>query len=115
LCSSEWPPLRRENDPVSKSDSGDESELPELEVDNGEYGYYDEWEDASHLLYIDMDGGPSGHPQSTELLCKQRLCASADYSDPESIAWSDSEDDGDQSWSDQEEEQDATHLIGSSR
>jgi hypothetical protein len=39
------------------SDSDDESVLPELEVDNGECGYYghdeyyDGWEDASHLLY----------------------------------------------------------------
>jgi hypothetical protein len=116
LCSSEWPPLRPENGPASKSDSDDESVLPELEVDSDEYGYYghdgyyNEWVDASHLLH-DTDGGPSGHPPSC---CASGAGASADYSDPESIEWSDSEDDGDQPWSDQGEWI-ATRLIGASR
>jgi hypothetical protein len=90
--------------------------LPELEVDNGEYeyrdhdGHYYGWQDASHLLYINTIG-PSGHLQGCGASCAR---ASDDYSDAESIEWSDSEDERDQ-WSDQEEGQDATHLIGSSR
>jgi hypothetical protein len=61
--------------------------------------------------YINTDGGPSGHPQSC---CASGACASGDYSDPENIEWSDSEDDGDQPWSDQGE-WNATHLVRSSR
>jgi hypothetical protein len=64
LCSSEWPPLRPENGPASKSDSDDESVLPELEVDSDEYGYYghdgyyNEWEDASHLCCTTLMEAP---------------------------------------------------------